>query len=200
MIVSPVYQIARKLLTVPAVLLRRDTAKDTELLVLPHDNAVLRSHLTRAVRYEPADRVWSTALSSPIPRPRWAQVFPVTPATLLAWHRTLITKKWDYSTHRTVPGRPPTANAIKALVLRLAQDNPRWGRPRIQDELVQLGHVIGSTTVWEILTAAGVDPAPRRSGPTWRQFLAHSTRSNSMTQPCSGPGRRSTNSSLPWPS
>jgi transposase InsO family protein len=95
----------------------------------------------------------------------------VTPATLLAWHRRLIATKWDYSTRRTATGRSPTANAITTLVLRLAQDNPRWGCRRIQGELARLGHTIGSTTVWDILTAAGIDPTPRRSGPTWRQFL-----------------------------
>jgi putative transposase len=93
MIVSLVYRVARKLLAVPAVLLRRDAAKDAELLVLRHENAVLRRQLTRPVRYEPADRVWFAALSSLIPRLRWAQVFPVTPAALLAWHRGLIAKR-----------------------------------------------------------------------------------------------------------
>ena len=60
---------------------------------------------------------------------------------------------------------------IKKLVLRLAEDNPRWGCRRIQGELARLGHHVGASTVWQILTAAGVGPAPRRSGPTWRQFL-----------------------------
>ncbi|MFI0733780.1 integrase core domain-containing protein [Streptomyces sp. NPDC021225] len=171
MIVSLVYQVTRKLLTVPAVLLRRDTAKNAELLVLRHENAALRRQLTRPVRYEHADRLWSAALSSLIPRRRWAQVFPVTPATLLAWHRRLIARKWDYSKRRRRPGRPSTAGAVKALVLRLARENPRWGCRRIQGELVRLGYPIGSTTIWEILTAAGIDPAPRRSHPTWRHFL-----------------------------
>lgn len=97
------------------------------------------------------------------------------PATLLAWHRRLIAKKWDYSKPRSRPGRPLTASAVKALVLRLAKENPRWGCRRIQGELVRLGHPAGSTTVWEILTAAGIDPAPRRSGPTWREFLTAQT-------------------------
>jgi len=115
--------------------------------------------------------VWLTALSSLIPRRRWALVFPVTPATLLAWHRRLITRKWGYSKRRSKPGRPPTASTVKALVLRLAKENPRWGCRRIQGELVRHGHPVGTTTVWEILTAAGIDPAPRRGGPTWREFL-----------------------------
>ncbi|MDX2590640.1 integrase core domain-containing protein [Streptomyces sp. WI04-05B] len=171
MIVSLVYRVVRKLLAVPAVLLRRDMAKDAELLVLRHENAVPRRQLSAPVRYEPADRLWFAALSSLIPRRRWAQVLPVTPATLLAWHRRLIARKWDYSKRRTRSGRPSTARAVKALVVRLAKENPRWGCRRIQGELARLGHLVGSTTVWEILTAAGIDPAPRRSGPTWREFL-----------------------------
>ncbi|MFI0730214.1 integrase core domain-containing protein [Streptomyces sp. NPDC021225] len=171
MIVSLVYQVTRKLLAVPAVLLRRDTAKNAELLVLRHENAVLRRQLTRSVRYEHADRLWFVALSSLIPRHRWAQVFPVTPGTLLAWHRQLIVRKWDYSKRRRRPGRPSTAGVVKALVLRLARENPRWGCRRIQGELVRLGHPVGSTTIWQILTAAGIDPAPRRSRPTWHDFL-----------------------------
>ncbi|MGW6022487.1 integrase core domain-containing protein [Streptomyces sp. NPDC055099] len=172
MIVSLVYQVARKLLAVPAALLRRDAVRDAELLVLRHENAVLRRQLSGPVRYEPADRLWFAALSSLTPRCRWAQVFPVTPATLLAWHRRLIARKWDYTRRRRRPGRPSTASAVKTLVLRLARENPRWGCRRIQGELVRLGHPVGSTTVWEILTAAGFDPAPRRVGPTWREFLS----------------------------
>ena len=65
-----------------AVLLcRGDRAKDAELLVLRHENAVLRRHAGRA-RYEPADRAWLAALARLIPRRRWSEVFPVTPATL----------------------------------------------------------------------------------------------------------------------
>ncbi|HEY1972214.1 MAG TPA: helix-turn-helix domain-containing protein [Pseudonocardia sp.] len=69
------------------------------------------------------------------------------------------------------PGRPPTPAAIRQLVLRMAQENPGWGHRRIQGELVRLGHRIASSTVWHILHTAGINPAPRRSGPTWRQFL-----------------------------
>ncbi|MDH6580501.1 hypothetical protein P3T29_006193, partial [Kitasatospora sp. MAP5-34] len=100
MIVSLLYKVARRLLSAPGVLLRRDTAKDAELLVLRHENAVLRRQVVGPVRYEPADRFWLAALSSLIPRHRWRGVFPVTPGTLLAWHRRFIAAKWDYSARR----------------------------------------------------------------------------------------------------
>ncbi|MFH9355346.1 integrase core domain-containing protein [Kitasatospora sp. NPDC017646] len=171
MIVSMLYKVARKLLSIPEVLLRRDTAKDAELLVLRHENTVLRRHLAGPVRYDPEDRFWLAALSSLIPRHRWRAVFPVRPGTLLAWHRRLIEAKWDYTTRRTRTGRPPTRAALKNLVLRLARDNAGWGHRRIQGELARLGHPVAASTVWGILNAAGIDPAPRRTGPTWREFL-----------------------------
>jgi putative transposase len=169
-IVSLLYMVTGKLLSLPSVVLRSDAAKDAELLVLRHENAVLRRQLAGPVRYEPADRFWFAALSGLIPRRRWREVFPVTPGTLLGWHRRFITTKWDYSTRRRT-GRPPTTVVIRNLVLRLARENPRWGHRRIQGELARLGHRIAASTVWEILHAAGVEPAPRRSGPTWREFL-----------------------------
>jgi putative transposase len=74
-------------------------SKDAELLVLRHENAVLRRQIGR-VRYEPADRLWLAALSGLVPRRRWGEVFPVTPATLLAWHRRLVARKWNYRSRR----------------------------------------------------------------------------------------------------
>jgi transposase len=171
MIISLLYRTTRALLSVPAILLRRDTGRDAELLVLRHQNAVLRRQVNGPVRYEPADRFWLAALSSLLPRRRWRSVFLVTPGTLLSWHRRLIARKWDYTARRRRTGRPPTAAALKRLVLRLAQENPRWGHRRVQGELARLGHRIAPSTVWEILHAAGVDPAPRRTGPSWREFL-----------------------------
>jgi len=130
---------------------------------------VLRRHVGR-VRYEPADRVWLAALARLLPRRRWIEVFAVTPATLLAWHRRLAAKKYDTSKQRK-PGRPPTVPGIARLIVRLAKENPLCGHRRIHGELTKLGVTVAPSTVWEILRAAGIDPAPRRSGTTWRQFL-----------------------------
>lgn len=141
MIVSLLYKVTRKLLSVPSVVLRSETAKDAEPLVLRHENAILRRQLTGPVRYEPADRFWFATLSGLVDRRHWPKVFPVTPGTLLVWHRRFIARKWDYSAHRRI-GRPPTRAAITTLVVRLARENSRWGHRRVHGELVRLGHRI----------------------------------------------------------
>jgi putative transposase len=168
------YQLVRCLLGCVMMLPRREVSKDAELLVLRHENAVLRRQISR-VRYQPGDRLWLAALSRLIPRQQWGEVFAVTPATLLAWHRHLVTRKWDYTSRRR-PGLPSTEAAIRKLVIRMATDNPGWGQRRVQGELVRLGHPIAASTVWQILHAAGIDPAPHRSGPTWKQFLTAQAR------------------------
>jgi putative transposase len=135
------------------------------------------------VRYDQADRAWFAALARIVSRRRWVEVFLVTPATLMAWHRGLTARKYDTSRRRR-PGRPPTTPSIRRLVLRLARENPLWGHRRIQGELVKLGIAVAPSTVWEILHAAGIDPAPRRSGPTWRQFLHAEAPGSSLSTSC----------------
>jgi putative transposase len=118
------YLLTCRVLSLAVLVFRGDLAEDAELLVLRHENAVLRQHAGR-VRYEPADRAWFAALARLVPRGRWADVFSVTPATLLAWHRRLAAKKYDTSRRRR-PGRPPTLPGIARLVVGLAKENPLW--------------------------------------------------------------------------
>jgi putative transposase len=121
LLLSIFYRLLRCLLGL-GLLMRRDLSKDAELLILRHENAVLRRQVAR-VRYTPADRMWLAALSRLLPRRRWAGVFSVTPATILAWHRRLVSRKWDYTARRQ-PGRHPTTAAIKKVVIRMAVENP----------------------------------------------------------------------------
>jgi putative transposase len=164
---SLVYLLLRQVLQMLTQIAREGGAKDVEILVLRHQVAVLRRQVHRP-DLEPADRVVLAALSRLLPRPRWSAFF-VTPATLLRWHRDLIARRWTYPHRR--PGRPSVRAETRNLVLRLAAENATWGHRRIQGELVGLGYRVAASTVWKILNQAGVDPAPRRSGPTWEQFL-----------------------------
>ena len=133
MILSVFYLVIRCLLGSLVVLARREASKDAELLVLRHQNAVLRRRISR-VRYQPADRLWLAALSRLIPRHRWAEVFAVIPATLLAWHRRLVRRKWDFTSRR----RPVRAEKLGS--------RPLWKDHR--------------RSLWGSITGSGVDGLP----------------------------------------
>jgi putative transposase len=150
-----------------ALLAPSDTAKDAEILTLRHELAVLR-RTNPHPKMSWLDRAVLSALSRLLPT-QLRRLRLVSPRTLLRWHAQLVARRWTYPRRR--PGRPPTAPPIRALVLRMARENPRWGYRRIQGELVGLGHPVAASTVWKILKDAGLDPSPRRAGPTWSQFL-----------------------------
>jgi transposase InsO family protein len=162
-----VYLIFIRLLGALALLLRSDVSKEAEILVLRHQLAVLRR---QGARPKPswADRPLISALARLLPKARRIGLL-VTPGTLLRWHADLVKRRWTYK--RKTPGRPPTKPTIRELVLRLAAENPTWGYRRIAGELAGLGRNVGAATVWRILNKAGIDPAPRRSGPSWGEFL-----------------------------
>jgi putative transposase len=162
------YLLLARVLSWLTLLARSEAAKDVEILVLRHEVDVLRRHNPRPT-LSWVDRALLSALSRLLPVDL-RRLRLVSPRTLLRWHARLVARRWSYQRRQT--GRPPVAQSIRALVLRMARENPRWGYRRIQGELVGLGHPIAASTVWTILKRTGLDPAPRRSGPTWRQILA----------------------------
>src|SRR6266496_6380918 len=135
MALSFLYLMARRLVGVVLGHLRSEHAKDIEIAVLGHQLAVLRRQVKRP-EFRPADRAVLAMLSGALPRWRWSS-FLVTPDTILRWHRRLVTHKWTQPQPRS--GRPALADDVVALILRLAQENPRWGYRRIQGELAKLG-------------------------------------------------------------
>jgi transposase InsO family protein len=165
MLFSLLYFLVRRLLGAGG---RLQDEKDIELLVLRHQVKVLHRKGKRP-RLNRLDRVLLAAASRAMTRNSWSS-FVVRPETLLRWHRELVRKKW---THRRTShaGRPPIEPEVRDLIVRLGRENPRWGYQRIRGELMKLEIRISATTVRTILLRAGLDPAPRRTGPSWTEFL-----------------------------
>jgi putative transposase len=165
---SLLYLVVRALARLFVAAWHDDGSKDLEILVLRHQLRVLQRK-TGPPKLQVIDRVLLAAASRAIPRERWV-AFMVTPATLLRWHRELVRRKWTY--RRTGrPGRPPIDAEVRGLIVRLARENPRWGCVRIQGELRKLGIRAGATTIRTVLRTARAGPAPRRTGPSWTEFL-----------------------------
>jgi hypothetical protein len=150
-----------------------DQDKDAEILVLRHQITVLhRPLIPDKVRFAAADRAYLAALLHRLPRPTLRNLrLLVAPDTILRWHRDLLARRHGAQSRPKRPGRPPTVRSIRALVLRLAKENPHRGYRRVHGELAVLGITLAASTVWEMLTQAGIDPAPERAATNWAEFL-----------------------------
>src|SRR5712692_823186 len=146
--------------------------KTAEILILRHQLSILQRQQPRRPKLNWADRALLATLLAVIPKARRHGLrLLVTPDTVLRWHRDIVRRRWAARSMRGRTGRPATRRNIRALVLRLARENHGWGYRRIHGELAGLGVGVSASTVWEILKKAGIDPAPRRSGPAWPLFL-----------------------------
>jgi len=151
---------------------RSESWKSAEILLLRHQLTALQRQVDARPKVNWADRAFIALLLNVIPKHRCGGLrLIVTPQTVLRWHRDIVRRRWADKSRHKHPGRPRTHPNITASVLRLAKENPGWGYRRIQGELAGLGIRVAPSTVWEILTKAGLPPAPRRCGPTWAQFL-----------------------------
>src|SRR5450759_5649290 len=150
---------------------REETWKNAEILMLRHQLTVLQRHQPCRPKLTWADRALLATLLSVIPKARLQGLrLLVTPDTILRWHRNIVRRRWAARSMRGKTGRPATRLSIKALVLRLARENPGWGYRRIHGELAGLGVKVAASTAQEILKNAGTGPVPRRTGPSWPQF------------------------------
>ena len=164
---SLLYVLLARLMAVVLLCFRSSEFKELEIVVLRHEIAVLRRQVSHPA-LRPADRGFLAAASRLLPRARWSAFF-VTPDTLLAWHRRLVARRWTYPGRR--PGRPRVGREVRALILRLARENPRWGYRRTAGELLGLGVQISATSVRNVLIGAGIGPAGHRRGTSWREFI-----------------------------
>jgi putative transposase len=151
---------------------REEAWKEAEILILRHQLAVLRRQQPGRVKLNWADRAFLAALLGAVPRSRRQGLrLLVSPDTMLRWHRDIVRRRWAARSARGRTGRPSTRRNIKALVRRLARENPGWGYRRIHGEMAGLGVRVAASTLWEILRTSGLQPDRRLNGPAWSQFL-----------------------------
>ena len=140
--------------------------KTSEILILRHQLSVMQRGQPHRLKLNWAGRALLATLLSVIPKARCQGLrLLVTPETILRWHRDIVRRRWAARSMRGKAGRPATRRNIRALVLRLATENPGWGYRRIHGELAGLGIKVAASTVWEILKVNGIDPARHRAGP-----------------------------------
>jgi hypothetical protein len=125
-LLSLLYRLVRGLLGVLIVVCRGDRSKDAELLVLRHENALLRRQVA-CVRYDAADRVWLACLARLVPRRRWAEIFSVTRRP--CWPGTADWWRANGNTTIGADRAAPTAAATKTLIMRLAREKSGVGTP-----------------------------------------------------------------------
>ncbi len=150
-----------------------DRDKDAEILALRHQLMVLeRQPGKERVRFTPTDRAFLAALLHRLPRDVLGSVrLLVCPDTVLRRHRSVVARRHAAASRPKRPGRPRTVQSVRALVLRLVKENPGWGYRRVHGELLVLGVKVATSTVWQILKEAGIDPAPERACSSWADFL-----------------------------
>jgi putative transposase len=159
--------------TVLRLLATSDRDKDTEILLLRHQLAVLERQLgEKKVRFTAPDRAFLAALLHRLkPEVVRRMRLLVRPDTVVRWHRDLVRRRHVARSRPKRPGRPPTVRSIRILVLRLVRENPSWGYRRVHGELLVLGVKVAPCIVGEILQDAGIGPAPERAAGTWASFL-----------------------------
>src|ERR1039457_4428778 len=151
---------------------REETWKTAEILNLRHQLAGLQRRQARRPKGDWGDRALLAALLGVIPKARRHGLrLLVSPDTIVRWHRDIVRRRWAALSAYGRTGRPATRRNIRALVRRLARENPDWGYRRIHGELAGLGVKAAASTVWEILRASGIDPGRRETGLAWSQSL-----------------------------
>jgi putative transposase len=168
-----IFLIVSRAVSVLRLSCRESWWKDAEILMLRHQLSVaLRERPRTHSQLTWPDRAWLALLAGTLPTERLAAMrLIVTPGTILRWHRGIVRRRWARRSRHGRSGRPPVRRKIRSAVLRLARENESWGYRRIHGELAGLGVTVAPSTVWEILKSAGIDPAPRRDGPGWAEFL-----------------------------
>jgi putative transposase len=167
------------LLDLLSLLARSEREKDLEILLLRQQIRLLQRTRARPPRLTWGEKLPLALLATKLvqgatnSRARLSQsLLLFSPETILRWHRELVRRKWTFG-HRRATGRPRIAAELEALIVRLAEENPRWGSAKFEGELRKLGYRIGRSTIRDVLKRHHIpaSPARVRKNSTWRAFL-----------------------------
>ncbi len=157
-----------------------DHEKDIEILVLRYQLGIADRKLGLTIRPKPVERMTLAVLATRLKREtnRTANQLRTTlrlfsPQTVFRWHSELVKRKWTYK-HQDKGGRPRINRETTELIVRLAQENPRWGYGKIEGELLKLGINVSRTTIRNALNRRGIVPSSVRAGSLgWRHLMTH---------------------------
>jgi putative transposase len=154
--------------------------KDLEILILRHQLDILERKRTQPIKISKAEKLTLAVLTNKLktvsnrPASQLRNFLRILqPETVLKWHRELVRRKWTQD-HPNKGGRPKIDAGLEALIVRLAEENPRWGYGKIEGELIKLGIKLSQTTIRNVLNRNGIVPSPVRFGSIgWRQLMKH---------------------------
>jgi hypothetical protein len=154
--------------------------KDLEILILRHQLDILERKQKTPIKPNQAEKMTLAVLTNKLKQitnrstnqlRNTLRIFQ--PATVLKWHRELVRRKWT-TEHKNKGGRPKIDQEMEELIVRLTNENPRWGYGKIEGELLKLGFKISQTTIRNILNRNGIAPSPVRNGSIgWRHLMKH---------------------------
>ena len=164
------------------ITIRRSSSqeKDLEILILRQQLSILQRKLNSPIKPNRVEKITLAVLTAALKRISHRSANQLRdvirifqPETFLRWHRELVRWKWIYL-HKNKGGRPSISKELEKLILRLAQENPRWGYGKIQGELIKLSFKVSQSTVRNVLDRHGIQPAVVRTGSVgWRHLMTH---------------------------
>ena len=154
--------------------------KDLEILLLRHQLSILQRKLDTPVKPSRVEKLTLAVVAKKLkqathrPTSQLRDIIQIfQPETVLRWHRDLVRRKWTFK-NKPKGGRPRISQELEELMVRLAQENPRWGYGKIEGELLKLGFKVSRSNVRDVLKRHHLDPAPERGGSSsWRHLMTH---------------------------
>jgi hypothetical protein len=154
--------------------------KGLEIWVLRQRLAILQRKCHKPVKPNRAEKMTLAVLVAklkqitPKTTSQWRDILRIfQPETVMRWHRELVRRKWTYP-RTSKGGRPSISKDLESLILRLAQENPRWGYGKIEGELLKLDFKVSQSTIRNVLDRHGILPAAVRNGSiSWRHLMGH---------------------------